>query len=454
MYPERSQLRTGVPMKSSRIWSSCMFVSLAIVTLMLVSGGVSADDSLGSIRDPAPPDETAYRKIQFDLRDAMKKRQLSPADKAILDKAAHHLVFKLIDPDERFNVGSNRRRIEQILRSRNVSEASRQYFLEQLALRSGQLLNEEEGAEKVQGVLLLKDLNTSFSTDRDVPDIPFVGGYKYLLMAFQVEDKFVDSKLNAAEGLGRILRDGEPALTVRVEIAEALADEIQTLVEKTNAQQKGLNIGDSFFMRKAVTALGYCERITDLSGAPDFPDALMAVLANDKIDWFTRARAAHALSYLPYDANSNLSVINYETARLLRDMATTYNSNPNEWPLWRDAMIECYLAFSARGNKERGNQIGLKYQVERSGLGKYKTEIDQAYGAMMPVINTLSPFPFDNPRVRRPQIKQEDIDKLSEWVNGHDPGTRKITPNSREIGRSPKAPGMANRETAASNNGG
>ncbi len=419
---------------------------LPVLLLCLVSSAwAQPSETANSIRQPPPPDERTFkREIQLRYREPLKKNQLTSADKALLAKAAHYLVFQLIKEDEKFDRASIRRKIHQDLRSKNTSDAGRQYMLEQLAFRCGQLLQEPLGEHKLQGALLLSELNTAYSNERGVPDVPYVGAYQPLLKCFELDDRFIDTKSVAAEALGRILRDGEPALTIRIEIAKALAAEINRLVEQQASQEKALDIGRTWHLWKVTTALGFCNRIYDLRKVPEFPDALMAVLANDRLDWLSRARAAHSLSRLPYDSSSNLAVINFETARLTRDMVRTYNEKSSAWSLWRLVAGRIYATYETEhGSVERSQRIGLMYQVERPGLGKYKAEITEARDLILPILNTLLANPPQPPTVRWPKINPSDIEALSKWLEQHDPGTRKITPQSREIRRTKPDPGMA-----------
>ena len=117
--------------------------------------------------------------------------------------------------------------------------------------------------------------------------------------------------------------------------------------------------------------------------------------------------------------------------------------------MWRRVVARVYFTYEATSQAERDNQIGLIYQVQRAGLGEHKTAITDARGLLLPIINTLLSEP-----VKRPKIKQSDIDNLSEWLKDHDPNTRKVTPRSREIPQSEQEEPMAQVDAPAPDNAG
>lgn len=399
-----------------------------------------------TIQSPPPPTEAEFRRdIQLPYREALRSAQPDRRAKEIIDKSIHYQVAQLVDPAKAGDLQRNMTRLINDIKIRSTSDASRAYALGQILVRCEQLLNEQKVSDRVAGVLLLNQLNIVWGP----PDYPYVPAAEPLMRTLTFEDKYIPVKVLAGEGLGRILKDARPAdlqILKRIEIAEKIAAEIRRLQSVRGQAQAADATGHQWCMWSLCGALANCDRVYNSAREPVFADTLMAVLMDNGEDWHTRSKAAFALSRLPYEATSNLAVLNYETARLTRDMATTYNASVaagQVWPLWRRVAIYIYFAYECRNAADRGLNFGLMYQTKRSGLGNYANGIQQARNLVLPIVNTLIASPKS-----MPPIPQQDIDALSEWLRNNVPADGRLTPESRVKSVQPAAPPMANASPA------
>lgn len=392
----------------------------------------------GEIFNPAPPSEAqAKRELFIPYRDALRRGQLSQAEKDVINKMTHFQVHQLIAPGKELERNRNMQKLMTDIRSQNTSPGARDYLLSQITFRAGQLLDVEGGGSpaaarkaneaKMIGAMLLSELNVSFN-----PDIPYVGAADQLMRALSLPDSFIEAKIWAADGLSRILRNAPPnALPVlkRLEITTRIDQEIQRLRSVRGTPEAPNTVGANWLMWNLVEGLGNSERVYDAGRTQIYADTLLSVLADGSEDFLTRARAAHALSRLPYEPTTNLGALNYEVARYTYDLAKTYNANlagGNPWPLWRRAALHVYLAYEARTAAERTENKGLMYQAQRAGLNGYQTSIQGARNVVLPILNVL----IENPQLT-PQIPQNLIANLETWLIENPPGNSKLTPESK-----------------------
>lgn len=424
-----------------RRWVVLAIVLAGLTALPKNGFAQAAADANATITNPPPPSDDSYRReLQLPYRDFLKKRQLTTQDRQLADKVVHYLVYQLVAPGKENQRNRNMSRFQQDIRSTSTTDVARQYILEQSVHYGGLLLNDPSLENKVVGAHWLCQINIAFS-----PDVPFHPASKPLLRALELPNTAVAAKVVAAKGLGRILKSGEPPLAVRLEIMEGLAKQIHALQASRGTPQAPETAGYQFLMWNLTAALGNANRVYNSTRQPVVTDALMAVLADTKEDWLARATAAHALSRLPFEANADLAIINYETAKLTHDMAVTYNANiraAQPWPLWRRVAIEAYLAYEAESPAERTTNFGLANQVKKAPLAKFDPKVREARDLIMPIVNSLTKTPVTKPS-GQPPVPQASIDALAQWLAANTPTSRKVTPESQE----PPAPAAA--KTAA-----
>lgn len=396
----------------------------------------SSTSAAGSIFQPPPPTADEFRRtLQLPYREALRASQLDRSAKQTIDRVIHYQVALLADPTQASQRQRNIRTIITDLRSTSTSPAAREYVLSQVIHRCEQLLNEPQPDVRVTAVDLLGQLNSSWN-----PVVPCVEAADVLLRTLSFPDKYIHVKVVAAPALGRILRDAPAAklpVLKRIEIAEKIAAEIKRLREVRGTPEEPPALGRSWAMWKLVEALGYCDRVYNAARNPVFADVLMETLTDPREDFFTRARAAQALSRLPFEASSNLALLNYEVARLTHELGKAYNVSlaaGTVWPLWRRCAFHIYFAYETENAAvERPQMRGLMYQVNRAGLGGYKAAIQEARALVLPITNNLTGVAI-NP----PPVPTADLDRLAEWLKANQPPPEaKLTPESRPPAAAP-----------------
>jgi hypothetical protein len=417
--------------------SACLWLAFA-------GSGLAQVDPAGLVGTPPPPTYEEFRRqlalpYQQALRDATPDRR----GKELIDKVVHYYVALLADPTQALERQENRKRLIDTLRSNSTTPNARAYAYDQIIARCRQLYNDPDPGIRTQAPLLLIELNTSWN-----PDIPYVPAVDPLLetLAFP-DDKYIQVKIAAVPGITRILRDSPAnALPVlkRLEIADKLAAEIERLRTSRGQANAAPPVGHQWLMWQLVTALGYGDRVYNQARQPVYVDALLGVLADKGEDWLARARAAQALSRLPYEGTANLSLLNFETARLLHDFTEQYNTSlagGQIMPMSRRVALHIYLTYSAENPAQRQLNLGLVNQVNRPGLAGHKAAVDAARVAAMPIINGL----IGNTSAPRP-VPAGEISNLATWLNANVPAAgAKLVPESKVKfdPPTPKGPGPA-----------
>lgn len=384
-------------------------------------------DVTGSITNPPPLTDAEFRQLQLQYNDALKSNQLDRRVKELLDKGVHYRVAQLQTTGQELNRSRNIKRLIDELRAATTAPNARQYCNEQIVARCQQIFNDPRADARVAACHLLTQLNITWN-----PDVPYVATADIFLQTFGFpDDKYIQVKVVAAGGLARILRDSPanqlPVLK-RLEIAEKISAELGRLQASRGQPGAAPAIGHQWAMWQLITSLGFADRLTNQARQPVIVDALLKVLYDSKEDWLARAKAAEALSRLPYEGTSNLSALNYDTARLLHDAAQQYNTElaaNRPGPMWRRVALHIYFAYEAPNQAARNLNIGLVYQVNRGGLAPHKPQIDAARALMLPIVNAWVQTPAAQP------IPAGDIANLAAWLNTNaPPADAKLVPES------------------------
>jgi hypothetical protein len=424
----------------------CGFCFLAISLTWCANTAAQVDPAGSVYNPPAPTEEEFRRTLNLPFQEALRANQPDRRGKELIDKVVHHYMWLLADPAQALQRSRNRKRLMDSLKSRSTTDGARAYAYDQIIGRARQMFNDPDASVRISAVHVLNELNTSWN-----PDIPYVPAVDALLQTLTFpDDKYVQVKVVAATGTGRILRDAPPnALPVlkRFEVADKLAAEINRLRASRGQPNAAPAVGHQWLMWQLVTALGYSDRVYNQSRQPAYADALLSVVVDPGEDWLARARALHALSRLQYEGTANLSVLNYQAARLLHDFSQQYNTllaGGQVLPMSRRVALHVYLAYSAQTPAERSLNIGLVNQVNRPGLAGHKAAIDAARAAAMPIINSL----IGNAGAPRP-IPAGDISKLADWLSSNAPAAdAKLVPESKVVLPAPvpaAAPAAASR---------
>ena len=401
-----------------------------VLVLLLAGRSVALGqvDVTASITNPPPPTDDDFKKnTQLKYNEALKSNQLDRLVKELLDKGIHYRVAQIQATGQESNRARNIKRLIDELRAANTAPNARQYASEQVIARCQQIFNDPRADARVAACHLLAQLNASWN-----PDIPFVPTTDTFLQTFSFpDDKYIQVKVVAANGLARILRDAPSNLLPvlkRLEIAEKISAELVRLQESRGQPSAASAVGQQWAMWSLVTALGYADRTTNQAQEPVIVDALQKVLYDRKADWLARAKAAEALSRLPYEGTANLSLLNYEVARLLHDAAQQYNTElaaGRPGPMWRRVALHIYMTYEGQNQAARTLNIGLTSQVNRSGLAGHKAQIDAVRALMIPIVNAWIQTPAAQP------IPADAINNLATWLNANTlPADAKLVPTS------------------------
>ncbi|MEZ6058167.1 MAG: hypothetical protein R3C01_15825 [Planctomycetaceae bacterium] len=406
-------------------------VMIALVFGFVVSvGSVRGDDTSalendptiwakGGIRDPEPPSQDDYRrKYEITYRSTLKTKSLNSASKEILEKTIHYQMALLCLHSNRHQRMSMFERIRTDLRNRDTSAEARTFILETVVKLAGRMMKEDSPELRLAAVRILGGLDVSSS-----PNVPYIGASAQLLEVFKRDDSEIHLKALAAKGLGRILESGSPHLTLRVEIAEALAKEVRRLRKDHANFDKKTIVGYQWHMWHLVEALGSTQRTENLTGTLSFVEVLMEVLTDRSQDKLSRVRSARAISRLPLEGTTNMELINHEVVLLVVEMCHGYQAD-TKWPYWDRAFTEVFITYDGFNATEIASKMGFRNQATKSGLNTAQASVNQARDLMLPLIRTVVNAPQ-----ARPKLDPQSITELETWAKGAVPANRRVRAN-------------------------
>lgn len=415
-------------------------VAICVIGIASSSPAVADDDSSlmtdptvwvkGGIRDPAPVSTLEYkRQFELNYRSVLKSKNLSNSNKAILEGAMHYQMATLALHANRHQRMSMFDRIRTDLRTSSTTAEARTFVLDTLIKLIPRLLKEDSPELRVAAVRMLGLLDVSSN-----PNVPYIGAAPPLLEVLKRGDEEIHLKALAAKALGRILESGSPHLTLRVEIAEALAAETRRLRSVQATFDKKLMAGYQWHMWHLVEALGSTQRTDNLTATVSFVEVLMEVLTDRNQDKLSRVRASRAISRLPLDANTNLELINHEIALLVLEMCRAYQVD-KQWPYWDRAFTEVFIAYDGFNANEIASKMGLRNQATKGPLGAALPAINNARDLMLPLIRTVVNSP-----AARPNLDAKAISDLEVWTKSAVPADRHIRPGGKAFPVAPAAP--------------
>jgi len=284
---------------------------------------------------------------------------------------------------------------------------------------------------RLNAVIILASLIIEPPPTQGPPPRPYVPAFKVLLGVLNEPSQFVDCKIWAANGLGRICRDGEPGINDRTTIASDLAAALDAPQAKLPANW--------WYRMRLVDALGDSGLVFNLVQKPVVIDALMKVLTDPQEDFLIRSTAARAVTQLPWTATTNVPLIATEVARLAGDIGQSYNKQlaGNKGvvdPRSKWCFINVYMAFMPDTQDKMQKRWGLRQQVERPGLGVHKPFVEGTYQVVLPVVNavigTNNPVPIPNGALQN----------LGNWLQNNIQQNLKVTPESDELQQTERPP--------------
>jgi len=302
-----------------------------------------------------------------------------------------------------------------------TSPAARDYLMENTLKLVEPLLKDQPPNVQYSLVLLVARLNgkpANLTARPPVPAQPYLEGRQLLMKVLLDEAMPISSRIIAARGLERLMRDGDISTVEKSRIGETLAQALKQKVENPLARK--------WYRWKLVEALGYTGRYEETGYRPVMIDALMSVLTNRQDDWEVRAAAARALSQLPLDQKVNVELVNYEIVRLLQELSVAYNASDKSPPsTWRWAFNSIYLAYKAPTAAE---QTVKHWGLMHLNTPRGKEVIGSAYKtAVLPIVKPILES------AGMPPLNPKAVEELGKWLEQNKPADRKVTPQSPEI---------------------
>lgn len=312
----------------------------------------------------------------------------------------------------------------ELLNTQTGSLKARELMMEETINCARSLLQHPEPIIRTNTALLLNQLSsepTRFESGREIPAVPYIPSYRFLMEVLQDDKQLPEVRILAARGLTRILRDS-PALdgVTRSSIAVAYVDALGQLPISQDDENWWLRY-------RIVEGLGYVERLTNVTDAPIVIDTLFQVLSNPQETWLIRSQAALSLSRLPFSGTTNVELVTHEIASLLAEMADAYAKQPDD-PVWRHAFSRVYFAFRPPNNAQASRNWGLMFQTNRPGVGVHGPYIQQACEKVFPVaLPLVPPVPLGQPT---PELSESAVTALKDWLGNNAPADRRPTPKS------------------------
>lgn len=297
--------------------------------------------------------------------------------------------------------------------AKGVQKEVRQYILQSIAKQAPMLFTYNILA-RINGAILLGELNESEEEGASVPAVPYIPAYEPLITLLNDEKQHGGVRALAVKGLVRIANDKDIKVDTRHQIVE-------TLIARTNssagyAEWLQLRLVDSFAEIKILYSR---------DKKPYVAQALAQVLVDVNRPWSVRAQAAYAIGRLPYDRDVDLTLLAYEVVKLGRQMGDAYLKDPAP-PHWKVYFMRVYLAFKPADDAEdRGKDGGLLKQVETKGaFASHKKSVQEAYQQLLPLVERA---------LKGTAGVKEAVTKMDAWLVANPPQKRSIGQDQPEL---------------------
>lgn len=219
-----------------------------------------------------------------------------------------------------------------------VVKEFRQLVLQELVNQAAPLLTTQNFYVRLHIAILLGELNlTEESTKLALKVEAFVPACDPLIQVITDPKQPEAVKVAAVNGIVRILRLGNPNVTVRTKAAEALVGELK---EKKS---------HPWYQMRLAGALSAVD--IDLDQArikPSVVEILKAVLVDEDRAWSVRAEAAKSLGRVPLPPSVNPPSVTRAVADFTLKLAKAAQQSPQQKaddPKWKSEFIKVYLAF-------------------------------------------------------------------------------------------------------------
>ena len=296
-----------------------------------------------------------------------------------------------------------------IMSDLQTSDAAAQVMLDEVVKKAPDLMSHPDPIVRYNTVLLVARTSTDKAQiSPTTPEIPYNPAHNFLIDVLTDSNQLKDCRIVATRGLERLCRDGVNfSSNERSDVAIALTETLKSIPVDSEDE-------NWWFRFRIANALGYVDRLDNVSRDPIVLDALMGMINDSKEKLINRTQAALSLSRLPWSGSTPVREIVYATNKLLNDMVTVYRKRPNS-PIWRPAFSRIYLAYRPSDAKEAGKNWGMLYQVGRPGVGQFAGLVNTAWPI---VFEVTKPIVANNPPGPVPPAAEK---ALVEWVKSNAP---------------------------------
>jgi hypothetical protein len=361
--------------------------------------------------------------VLLELDPALRASNLSQTQRDVLRKHLRGAVHAITLQENLGSIASIiDRQIMLRLEGPTTTNAARDYGLSEVLAVLPELLAGQPEIVQYNAVLIAARLNSKpGDLNRGVAATPYAPAHKFLLRVLSEEGRYLPCRIMAANGLNRYLLNGAPSGVEQSDIAVALAAALQ--------QRVANQVGAEWYRFRLVQALGNTGRVYDIASKPVMLDSLLQVVASPSETFFVRATAARSISQLPFDANTNIELINHEIAKLVYQMGQAFNAaeKRNE-SRWRQSFFQTYMAYrSSTKQDQEERRWGLLFQRQT----RDRPKVEAAYSLVLPVCKPL--LETKEP----PQIPAARLEALKDWLSKNQPSSRKATPTSDDLTEAP-----------------
>jgi len=259
-----------------------------------------------------------------------------------------------------------------------VVKEFRQIVLQELVSQAAPLLTTQNFYVRLHIAILLGELNlTEENTKLNLKLEAFVPACEPLIAVITDPKQPEAVKVAAVNGIVRILRLGNPNVTVRTKAAEALVSELKAKDSHTWYQMR---------LAGAMAAVD-----VDLDQAkikPSVVEILKLVLADDDRAWSVRAEAAKSLGRVPLPASVNPQSVTRAIAEFTLKLAKAALQSPQQKaddPKWKSEFIKVYLAFQQLDP----NDLVADKKTKAGLLNNTSAAARPAYDLIVPLVSAI-----------------------------------------------------------------
>ena len=357
-------------------------------------------------RDSALIDEAALKAYQGkpsrQFRESIRKDRIDDATKENLAQAADYYAFILTTEEGRKNAVEPMKEVMRTYGLRSELEA-RRYFLGLLVDRLRIVAAQCDVGDRMNALLFLSQLDEADADNkRGTPAVPFWPAGDVMLDMIENPNELAEVKVRAARGLARIFAD-----------SDAPRDEYDQLFRRTVAALEALNAGslpynngqgyEWWLAAHLIEALGEVDSPTNLLLEPIGIRVLLDVLNDPQKDDFLRARAARALSKIPYSEGSGFDIQPIVAAQMafFREWVDRYNEQPLLWTN-RHVVSDMYFSFKPESREQFEDGDGWLAQVNESSQRNAAGPVRAAFDVVKPIFASI---------IQQKTLDQEPLDR-------------------------------------------